>query len=449
MTNSSSSAPLNIGIAGLGTVGSSLIQLLTSKAETLSERCGRPLQVVAVNARHKSKDRGVDLSPYRWIDDPVALANDDAIDVFVELIGGEDGPAYDSVKAALQTGKHVVTANKALLAKHGVELAALAEGAGRLLNFEAAVAGGIPVIKAMRESLTANDVERVYGILNGTCNYILTRMEDEGLTFEACLADAQTLGYAEADPTFDIEGFDTAHKLAILTSLAFGTKIAGDEIYVEGITKVTIEDIQAASELGYTIKLLGVAQRSDTGVEARVHPAMVPTSSPIGQISGVTNAVAIEADVVGSLMMSGPGAGGDATASAVAGDIADIAKSRPGNQHGPALGQPAAALADYQRARMRAHEGGYFIRLSVLDRPGAMAAIATAMAKESISLESIVQRRTSPRDPNADHSNEVQPLILITHETTEEAIRRALDAIRDNGELAAEPQMIRIEKLGA
>jgi homoserine dehydrogenase len=340
----------------------------------------------------------------------------------------------------------VVTANKALLAKHGVELAALAENAGVLLNFEAAVAGGIPIIKTMRESLSANSVERVYGILNGTCNYILTRMETDGLSFKECLKDAQRLGYAEADPTFDIEGFDTAHKLAILSSLAFGTKIASDEIYIEGISSITSDDITAAAEMGYRIKLLGVAQMTDSGVEQRVHPTMVPIDSAIAQISGVTNAVAIDADIVGQLVMSGPGAGGDATASAVAGDIADIAKSKPGHQHGPAFGTPSDALLPYKRARMRSHEGGYFIRLTVSDEAGVFAGVATRMAEQNISLQSIVQHHQDASGENSNEEKLPQQIILITHETTELAIRKALENIENDGHLEGKPQMIRIEK---
>ena len=338
----------------------------------------------------------------------------------------------------MKAGKHVVTANKALLAKHGVELAKLAEEVGVVLNYEAAVAGGIPIIKVMRESLSANSVERVYGILNGTCNYILTRMEEDGISFEECLADAQKLGYAEADPTFDVEGFDTAHKLAILTSLAFGTRIALDDIYVEGISSITSADILAAGKMGYRIKLLGVAQQTDSGIEQRVHPTMVPLNSTIAQIGGVTNAVAIDGDVVGQLVMSGPGAGGDATASAVAGDIADIAKSKPGHQHAPALATPANALQPYKKARMRSHEGGYFIRLSASDEVGVFAAVAQRMAEQGISLKSIDQHgESSP--------SEGQPIVMITHETTEKAIAAALDGIKNDGHLVGKPQMIRIE----
>ncbi|WP_420961959.1 homoserine dehydrogenase [Brucella sp. IR073] len=434
---------LRIGVAGLGTVGGSVLRILRDKAEMLTRQCGKELVVTSVSARDPSRDRGIDLSSVEWFEDPVALANSDGIDVFVELMGGEDGPAKAAVEAALKAGHHVVTANKALLAKHGVALAEIAEDKGVLLNFEAAVAGGIPVIKAMRESLTGNTVSRVYGIMNGTCNYILTRMWDEGISFEECLKDAQRLGYAEADPTFDIEGNDTAHKLALLTSLAFGTQIAADDIYLEGISNISLADIHAADELGYRIKLLGVAQKTDTGIEQRVHPTMVPTSSVIAQVHGVTNAVAIETDLLGELLLSGPGAGGNATASAVIGDIADIAKSRPGFQHGPVFGTPAKALKPYKQAQMRSHAGGYFIRLTVEDRTGVFAAIAKRMAENDISLESIVQR---PPMETADKSTKT--VILVTHETTEAAVKKALDAILDDGHLVDKPQMIRIERAG-
>jgi len=405
---------LRIGVAGLGTVGASVLRILRDKSEMLTRQCGKPVTVTAVSARDRNRDRGIDLSGINWFDDPVELAKSADIDVFVELIGGEDGPARASVEAALRAGRHVVTANKALLARHGVALAKIAEDKGVLLNFEAAVAGGIPVIKAMRESLTGNTVSRVYGIMNGTCNYILTRMWEEGISFEACLKDAQRLGYAEADPTFDIEG------------------------------NISLADIRAADELGYRIKLLGVAQKTDTGIEQRVHPTMVPTSSVIAQVHGVTNAVAIETDLLGELLLSGPGAGGNATASAVIGDVADIAKSRPGFQHGPVFGTPAKALQPYKRAKMRKHAGGYFIRLTVLDRIGAFAAIAKRMAENDISLESIVQR--PPMDDAAREG--VKTVILVTHETTESAVKKALEAILKDDHLVDKPQMIRIERAG-
>ncbi|OEI83645.1 homoserine dehydrogenase [Brucella sp. BO3] len=435
---------LRIGVAGLGTVGASVLRILRDKSEMLTRQCGKPVTVTAVSARDRNRDRGIDLSGIAWFDDPVELAKSAEIDLFIELIGGEDGPAKASVEAALRAGRHVVTANKALLARHGVALARIAEEKGVLLNFEAAVAGGIPVIKAMRESLTGNTVSRVYGIMNGTCNYILTRMWEEGISFESCLKDAQRLGYAEADPTFDIEGNDTAHKLALLTSLAFGTQIAADDIYLEGISNISLADIRAADELGYRIKLLGVAQKTDTGIEQRVHPTMVPTSSVIAQVHGVTNAVAIETDLLGELLLSGPGAGGNATASAVIGDVADIAKSRPGFQHGPVFGTPAKALQPYNRAKMRKHAGGYFIRLTVHDRIGAFAAIARRMAENDISLESIVQRPPMDDAPLEG----VKTVILVTHETTESAVKKALEAILKDDHLVDKPQMIRIERAG-
>lgn len=431
---------LKIGLAGLGTVGASLARILTTRANELAVTCGRAIEITAVTARDRTKDRGIDLSRVAWFDTPEEMAEKADIDVFVELMGGAEGSADRSVRAALARGLHVVTANKALLARCGVELARIAEDKGVLLNFEAAVAGGIPVIKALRESLTGNSVGRVYGIMNGTCNYILTRMEKEGLTFEACLKEAQRLGYAEADPTFDIEGNDTAHKLAILTTLAFGTEIAADEIYLEGISNISIEDIHAAAELGYRIKLLGVAQRTESGIEQRVHPTMVPHDSVIAQVDGVTNAVAIESDILGELLMVGPGAGGNATASAVLGDIADIAKSRPGAQRVPVLGTPAARLDPYRKAQMQSHEGGYFIRLTVLDRAGVFASVATQMAQNGISLESIVQRA------NGGSQSDAKTIILVTHATMESSVRKAVEGIKAGNYLSGEPQVIRIER---
>ncbi len=433
---------LRIGIAGLGTVGASVARVLQAKAAELTRQCGRDLVVTAVSARDRTRDRGVDLSGAKWFDDPVELAKSPDIDVFVELIGGDEGSARASVKAALEAGHHVVTANKALLAKHGVALAEIAEKKGVLLNYEAAVAGGIPIIKTLREALAGNSVTRVFGILNGTCNYILTRMEAEGISFEECLADAQRLGYAEADPTFDIEGNDTAHKLSILTSLAFGTKIAASDIYMEGISNITQADIRAAGELGYRIKLLGVAQKTDSGIEQRVHPTMVPTASVIAQVHGVTNAVAIETDILGELLLSGPGAGGNATASAVIGDIADIAKSRPGFQHGPVFGRPVKELKPYKKAQMRSHAGGYFIRLTVHDRAGVFAGIARRMADNDISLESIVQHAAG------NEKSAEKTIILVTHETTEAAVRKAVDGVTRDGLLTDKPQVIRIERAG-
>jgi len=432
---------LKIGVAGLGTVGASLVRILQTRANALAVACGRPISVAAVSARDASKDRGILMDGITWYADPVEMANEADIDVFVELVGGAEGAAENSVRAALARGLHVVTANKALLSRHGVELAKLAEQKGRLLNYEAAVAGGIPVIKTLRESLTGNNFSRIYGIMNGTCNYILTRMEREGLSFADCLKEAQRLGYAEADPSFDIEGNDTAHKLSILTTLAFGCEISADKIYLEGITNISIEDIHAAADLGYRIKLLGVAQKTESGIEQRVHPTMVPLDSVIAQVDGVTNAVALESDILGELLMVGPGAGGNATASAVLGDITDIAKSRPGAQEVPVLGRPAHLLEPYRQAEMQSHEGGYFIRLTVQDRTGVFASIATQMAENAISLESIVQHSKEPATPHRP-----QTIILVTHATMESAVRKAVDAIKREGYLIGEPQVIRIER---
>jgi homoserine dehydrogenase len=438
--------PLRIGLAGLGTVGTGVLQVLTENGAALERRCGRAITVTAICARDRNRDRGVDLSAYDWFSDPVELAQSAGIDVFVELIGGEDGPARAAVEAALRAGKHVVTANKALLAKHGTTLARLAETGGVALNFEAAVAGGIPIVKVMRESLAGNQVGRVYGILNGTCNYILTRMGNEGRSFDEVLADAQRLGYAEADPTFDVDGHDTAHKLAILTSLAFGTEVSFETIYLEGIRSITPADIEAAAELGYKLKLLGVAIRTETGIEQRVHPTMVPTSSAIAQVDGVLNCVAVTGDFSGDIMLVGPGAGARPTASSVVGDIADIARGVAF----PAFVAPASDLQPHVRAQMRAHEGGYYVRLAVHDRPGAFAAIAQRMASEGISLESIVQKQRPALPRGSDRVSPPGaplPVVIITHETTEAAIRGALDAIESDGHVSETPQMIRIESL--
>ena len=430
--------PMRLGIAGLGTVGASLARLIDDKRDIFTKRTGRAIEVAAVSARERGKDRGIDLSSFAWFDDPVELAAKAEIDVFVELVGGSEGAALESVKAALNRGLPVVTANKALLAHHGVSLAKLAQRKNTTILFEAAVAGGIPIIKTLREALRGNTVSRVYGILNGTCNYMLTRMEKEGIAFADCLADAQRLGYAEADPTFDIGGFDAAHKLTILTSLAFGCEIDLESVFIEGISSVTNDDIEAAAELGFRIKLLAVAQRTESGIEQRVHPTMIPAHSALAQIDGVTNAVAVDTDLLGSILLAGPGAGGKATASAVLSDILDLATG----VSIPTLGIAPSELQPYKRARMRAHEGGYYIRLTVMDRVGAFASIARRMAENSISLDSIVQRRRAGED-----EGDTAPVVLITHETTEAAVRKALDAVSRDGHLAGEPRMIRIEPL--
>jgi homoserine dehydrogenase len=437
-------APLKVGLAGLGTVGAAVVQLLDRGRDKMIARCGRPVEIVAVSARSRSKKRGVDLNKIRWIADPVELARDPSIDVFVEVIGGAGDPAKAAVETALSSGKSVVTANKALLARHGQKLAALAERQGIALNFEASVAGGIPIIKTLREGLNGNTFARVYGILNGTCNYILSRMEQDRLAFADCLREAQRLGYAEADPTFDIEGHDTAQKLSILASLAFGTKLDPDAIYVEGISSISLADLDAADELGYRVKLLGVAVKTEAGIEQRVHPTMVPKDSAIAQVMGVTNAVTVDAEGLSPITLVGPGAGGLATASSVVSDLADIAR---GVRNAP-FGRPAARMTATRKAPMQHHEGGYYIRLLARDRPGTAATIARRLAQQGISLESIVQRHVGgAHGPSpSGRSGEAVPVIMITYATSEDAVRRALSAVRRDRVISGQPQVIRIEK---
>jgi homoserine dehydrogenase len=437
--------PLKVGVAGLGTVGSAVVRLIDEQRDLIAARCGRPIEVVAATARSPDKKRDLGKTKLRWADDPAVLAADCEIDVFVELMGGEGDPAKRAVETALAAGKSVVTANKALLAKHGVALATLAEQHGVALNFEAAVGGAIPIVKTLREGFAGNAFARVYGILNGTCNYILTRMEQEKLAFAECLKDAQRLGYAEADPTFDVEGFDTAQKLAIVASIAFGTRVNPDAVYVEGISSIAPEDLEAADELGYRVKLLGVAMRTEQGIEQRVHPTMVPKETAIAQVMGVTNAVSLDADGIAPITLVGPGAGGEATASSVVADLGDIAR---GLRTAP-FGRAVDRLTESRRTPMQRHEGGYYIRLLAVDRPGTFATIAKHLADEKISLESIVQRHPGGRPHGGDDPKSPAtpaPVILITYATTEDAVRRALNAIKNQGVIAGQPQVIRIEK---
>ncbi len=436
-------APLRVGVAGLGNVGATLVRILQKDGADLKRKLGRQLEVVAVAARSRSRDRGIDISGLQWFDDPVALAKSDGIDLFVELIGGEDGPAFAAVKAALEIGRPVVTANKALLAKHGVALARLAEESGTQLGFEAAVAGGIPVIKTLREGLGSARIAKVFGIMNGTCNYILTRMGNEDISFSDCLKDAQALGYAEADPTFDVEGYDTAHKLSILSTLCFGYEIAPDKIRVEGISRITQQDIRVAADLGYKIKLLGIAQRTEHGIEQRVHPTFVPRGSAIAGVDGVMNAVALETDHVHELLLAGPGAGGPPTASSVLSDILDIARGTKV----PPLGVPSAELMPYVEAPMRAHEGGYYIRFNAKDVPGALASIATRMSEHAISIDSVIQRSDLNTKSVSPDGSPTRTVVMITQQTLESSVRETLAQIAADGFIVGEPQVIRIEVL--
>jgi homoserine dehydrogenase len=425
--------PLKIAIAGLGTVGGGTVQLLERQAELLAQRAGRRIVIVAVSARDQRRDRGADLSAARWYQDPVAMAADPEIEVIVELIGGAEGVALAVVETALARGKHVVTANKALLAEHGTALAARAEEAGVALAFEAAVAGGIPVIKMLRESLAGNRLTRVYGILNGTSNYILTTMRESGREFAEVLAEAQTLGYAEADPSFDIDGVDAAHKLAILASVAFGRPVDLAGVYAAGIRHVSRLDIAFAEELGYRIKLLGIARLTEHGLEQRVHPCMVRRTTPIAAVEGVFNAVVAEGDFVGRVVLEGRGAGAFPTASSVAADLVDIAAGR----HVHPFGVPAAALAAIPGAPIERHEGAYYIRLMLVDRPGVIADVTGALRDENVSMESMLQRGRAP--------GEAVPVVLTTHVTVEAAMRRALDRIAALPSVLEPPRMIRIE----
>jgi len=430
---------LRLGIAGLGTVGTGVLDILATHGDLIAARAGKPVKVIGVSARSKAKARGKhDLSKLEWHDDPVALAKSADIDVFIELIGGDTGPAKQAVEAAIAGGKHVITANKALLAHHGAALARTAEAKGVALNFEAAVAGGIPAIKTLREGLVGNAPKRVFGIMNGTCNYILTKMGEEGRSFDDVLKEAQELGYAEADPTFDVGGFDTAHKLAVLTSLAFGTEVNLPAIKIEGIEKVALADIRNAAELGYKIKLLGVAVNYDSGVEQRVHPTLIKRGSPVSETDDVFNAIVVKGDFVGDLVLEGRGAGAHPTASAVLSDIVDIAR---GNIR-PAFGVPATQLKKYKDSSPRAHEGGFYVALDLHDKPGAVAAIATILAEAKISIESIVQRGKA----DATAPRATAQFILITHDTLEAALKQAMAKIEKDGHVAGPPRVIRIER---
>ena len=431
------SEAFRVAVAGLGTVGSACIRLLDQQAPLIAARVGRRIEVVAVSARDRTCKRNCDLSRAVWYDDAVTMAREAEADAVVELIGGSDGVAKATVEAALAAGKQVVTANKALLAHHGGDLARQAEAAGLALAYEAAVAGGIPIIKTLREGMAANAFTKVYGILNGTCNFILTNMRETGRDFEEVLAEAQELGYAEADPSFDVDGVDAAHKLSILASLAFGNEVAFDKVYCEGIRKISAFDIASADELGYRIKLLGVASRGAKGIEQRVHPAMVRKGAPIAAVEGVLNAVVAEGDFVGSIMAEGPGAGGEATASAVVADLIDIAR---GNLL-PTFAVAAESLAPPEVLPMETHWGSYYVRLTVLDRPGVIADIAAALRDQEISVESMLQHgRSNGEDAPVS-------VVITSHETTEAAMRRALADIAAGEAVVEPPCVIRIEGL--
>ncbi|WP_102226796.1 homoserine dehydrogenase [Acidimangrovimonas sediminis] len=433
MSDLTSKGPLRLGIAGLGTVGIGAVKIVQRHADLLARRAGRPVVITAVSARNRTKDRGADLSAYAWEDDAVALAQRDDIDVFVEVMGGSDGPAKAATEAAIAAGKDVVTANKALLALHGQALAEVAEAKGVSLRFEAAVAGGIPVIKALTEGLAANAIRRVMGVMNGTCNYILTRMENAGLPYDEVFEEARQLGYLEADPTLDVGGIDAGHKLALLSAIAFGTRVSFDKVELEGIQRITIEDIRAAADMGYRIKLLGVAQMTGRGLEQRMSPCLVPADSPLGQLQGGTNMVVLEGDSVGQIVLRGAGAGEGPTASAVMGDVIDIARGFAE----PVFGQPAAGLAEPVPALVTA-PAPYYLRMALLDKPGALAKVAAALGDAGISIHRMRQY---------DHSDTSAPVLIVTHRTTGSDIAHAIERFGATGVVQGTPVAIRIEEV--
>ncbi len=431
---------VRIGLAGLGVVGGGVLKLLQEQRDLLHCRSGKRLEVFAVCAKDRGRKRVTDISGLKWYDNARELAADPDIDVVCELIGGADGLARELSERTLENAKHLVTANKALLAHHGNELARLAEASGVNLGYEAAVAGGIPIIKALREGLAANSFSGVYGILNGTCNYILTEMRDgvragTPRDFDTVLKEAQDLGYAEADPSTDVDGIDAAHKLALLTSLVFGCPVDFDAVKIEGIRHINPLDIQYAEELGYSVKLLGVARANEAGIEQSVHPYMVPEHTAIAHVDGVLNAVVTEGDYIGTTTFEGAGAGEGPTASAVVSDLVDIARGVVL----PTFGVPVPKLEARPKAPPGSHVGSYYIRLMVVDRPGVIADIAACLRDQKVSVESMLQHGRRP--------DEAVPVVLITHAAEEEALVQALAAMDQLNTVLETPRMIRIVNL--
>ena len=426
---------LNVGIAGLGTVGGGVVKILQEHRDLLAKRCGRAIELAGVSALEMPGELKDALADVPWFDNALDMAKADGIDVVVELIGGSDGIAKTVVETALGAGKSVATANKALIAHHGLALAKAAEANDGVLAFEAAVAGGIPILKAIRESLAANQLHTVSGILNGTCNYILTEMEQTGRDFADVLTEAQSLGYAEADPSFDVDGIDSAHKLAILTSLSFGCPMDFDQVYVEGIRNITAQDIAFAAELGYRIKLLAITKRTTGGVLQRVHPCMIKLDSPIASVHGVINAVVATGDFVGRTVYEGAGAGERPTASAVVADLTDMARGIST----PAFSVPVADLTDLPVQPMASHKGAFYLRLMVVDESGVLAKVSELLRDEDVSIETVLQRGRAP--------GETVPLILVTHEAEEAAMSQVLEKLTSMAEVVEDPALIRIEPL--
>ena len=423
-----------MGVLGLGTVGTGVVRILDRNADLIERRAGVRLEVVRVAVRDASKPRKVSLPAGVLTTDPFEVVRDPEIDIVVELIGGCE-PAKDLVLEAIAGKKHVVTANKALLAEHGAEIRKAARESGVHLGFEASVAGGIPIIKTIREALAANRILSIYGIINGTSNYILTKMREEDRSFEDVLAEAQRAGYAETDPTFDVGGIDSAHKLAILVNLAFGLPVALGDIYTEGITEISPVDIEFGREFGYTLKLLAIAKSGDGEVEARVHPTMVPDKDPIAQVGGVYNAVEIVGDAVEDLMLYGKGAGEMPTASAVVGDIIDIAREASGGS-----GRRALPPADGDRGRIKPIDeifSLYYLRFMVVDQPGVLSQISGILGRHNISIESVIQKGRQRAGP--------VPLVIMTHTALERDVREALSQIDQLSCLSEKTVLIRVE----
>lgn len=424
--------PLRVALAGLGTVGAGVVKLIEANRALVERRAARPIKIVAVSARDRSRDRGIDIAGFDWVDDPVSLAGRDDVDAVVELIGGSDGTALALARATLDRGKAFVTANKAMLAHHGVELARAAEAKGAALKYEAAVAGGIPVIKGLREGAAANEIGVVYGILNGTCNYILTTMEKEGRAFDEVLGEAQRLGYAEADPSFDIDGIDAAHKLSILASLSFGTRMDFDNVAIEGIRHVDAVDISHAETLGFRVRLVGLAEANAKGLFQRVHPCLASLSHPLAHVDGSLNAVVAEGNFVGRLFFQGRGAGEGPTASAVVADLIDIARG----EFGPAFAMPVDSLASLPPAPAGEREGRVYLRFAVADRPGVLAEIAAAMRDAGVSIESLIQR--------GDGESGGVYLVIVTHQVSEKAVADALARLDGSENILARPVVMHI-----
>ena len=432
--------PLRVALAGLGTVGGGVVRLIEANADLIARRAGRPIRITAISARNRGKNRGFDATCYAWEDDMVILGERDDVDVVVELVGGADGPALALARTTFEAGKALVTANKAMIAHHGIDLAKRAEAAHVALKFEAAVAGGIPVIKCLKEGAAANHLHRVYGILNGTCNYILSTMEDTGRDFADVLGEAQAKGFAESDPGFDIDGIDAAHKLSILASIAFGTAIDFPGVAITGIRRVLAADIAQADALGYYIRLIGVA---DVETDAcgkrrlfqRVHPHLVHRDHPLAHVDGATNAVVAEGDFVGRLLFQGAGAGDGPTASAVVADLIDIARG----DIGAPFSVPAAELDQATRADSGHRTGKAYLRFTVADRPGTLAEIAAAMRDAGVSIESLIQKG------RVEISGEDRALVsLVTHDGPESAIDEALRLLEGSPNLAEPPLVMPI-----